>query len=61
MPQSSPVGEFKYGTLANIQTYTFKRSDLAITIARVREKLVDKTHGWSVFTHVALSQNLCRR
>jgi len=61
MPQAARPAEFEYGTLANIQAYTFKRSDLTITIARVREKLVDKIHGCSVFTHVELSQNLCRR
>jgi hypothetical protein len=49
--------EFEYGTLANIQGNTFKRSDLTITIARVREKLVDKVHRCSVFTHVESSQN----
>jgi hypothetical protein len=42
----------RYGTLANIHAYTLKRRDLTIPLARVREKLVDKIHRCSVFTHV---------
>ena len=38
MPQAILPQAFEYGTLTNIRAYTFKRSDLTITIASSARK-----------------------